>query len=34
MRLTDWCILIEWASLRIALGIALGMLVAALVVCA
>jgi hypothetical protein len=28
------CILIEWVSLRIALGIALSMLVAALVVCA
>lgn len=28
------CILIEWAAMRIALGIALSMVVAALVVCA
>jgi hypothetical protein len=28
------CLLIEWAALRVALVIALGMLVAAIVVCA
>ncbi len=34
MRLIDWCLFVEWAAMRLALVIALGMLVSAIVVCA